>query len=114
MNIFLYPYNGSNPLKNYRSVKYNVLIQDTEGNRHEVTSYNSSDRFRFNREGTKKIHAALEKGGTVKFVIYPEGDRVSKYWFSVSTTKEYKKAYGEWLHGDFQTEEERLNYQNQY
>lgn len=88
----LYEYAGNNPVKGY-SKTYSVLMQDKDGERYRFSAGNPADRLRFSEDGSKKVHNALMKGGTIKFAITEDGYSSSQYQFTIENTDWYDNAY---------------------
>lgn len=94
ISIKLFEYADSNPVKPWSgSDSYNAIIQDKDGNRLKLKAINSSDRLRFNKKSSRRIHNALIKGGNVKMRIYEYNNKSTNYLFSIQNVDWYENAY---------------------
>jgi len=68
-------------------------MQDDNGNRVKLKAKNPIDRLNFDEPDSKKVHDALMKGGTIKFVIINIADSTDQYKFTVKNADWYENAY---------------------
>lgn len=96
MSIMLYEYAGKNPVKQYGTTGYRVMIKDKNGKKSELSAINySSDRLRIDPSQASKLHNALKLGGNVQFVIYESENRINTYSFILENADGYEKAYAQ-------------------
>ena len=93
ISIQLYEYAGNNPVKAYSTENYTVLMQDKKGKRFKLKAVNYSERLRFNKKASRKIHNALMKGGSVKFRITEDNTPTTQYKFKILKADWYENAY---------------------
>lgn len=93
ISIQLYEYAHNNPVKAISSDSYTVLVQDKDGGRLSLTAVNYSDRLSFNTTASRKLHAVLLKGGTIKFHVKEIETPTTKYEFSISNADWYENAF---------------------
>ena len=91
--IMLYEYAGNNPVKDYSSNQYEILMQDKDGKRFTLEATNYSERLSCGSSDSKKIHKALLKGGNIKFRIIKKRTSTTNYSFSTGNTKWYNNTY---------------------
>lgn len=91
--IMLYEYARNNPVKAIGSIDYRVMIQDKDGQRHELGAVNRSDRLGFSVNHSRIIHNALLKGGEVRFRINEVRTTTTQYQFTISDARYYNNAY---------------------
>ncbi len=93
ISIMLYEYAGNNPVKAYSSERYQVLIQDKDGNRLKLRATNYSDRLNFDKATSKQVHNILMKGRSIKFKIYESDTPTTEYDFTINNSDWYENAY---------------------
>lgn len=92
VDIMLYQYARTNPVKAYRPEKYVVQIQDKAGSRERLSATNSGDRLSFGPSHSKKFFDALSLGGTVKVSIYEAENPVNSYRFDIENADYFDNA----------------------
>lgn len=94
--IQLYEYDSNNPVKGYRD-RYNVLVQDKDGNQYKLRAHNyDSDRLTFS--DSEKMHNILLSGGNIKIKIIDSERNTTQYNFEIEDADWYENAYIK-LHG---------------
>jgi len=93
ISVQLYEYGGNNPVKAYSPEYYTVLIQDDEGNRLKLEAVNRLERLTFGKSHSQKVHNALLKGGSLKFVITENDTPTTIYKFTILSADWYENAY---------------------
>ena len=73
--------------------RYIVGIKDSKGERHRLLTANTSDRLRFDKTGSKKVHNILLKGGQVQFWIKELETETTQYEFRIDQANWYDNAY---------------------
>jgi|GEM_PF-1790129 len=95
ISMKLFEYAGSNPLKVISKEIYTVYVQDKDGERQLLYAENHSDRLTLDvpyldEAGSRKLHNALLKGGTLKFRIRDASRSV--YDFTIQNADGYENA----------------------
>lgn len=93
VSIMLYEYAGNNPVKAIGNTNYRVLLQNKDGERHDLGAVNRSDRLSFSVNHSRIIHNALLKGGEVQFRINEVRTPTTQYHFSINNALYYDNAY---------------------
>lgn len=89
--ILLYEYAGNNPVKKFMDSKYNIAVQDKDGERYQLTGTNpAEDRIQIR---SKVLHQILKKGDEVKFVIRETNLPTTIYKFEINNADGYENAY---------------------
>jgi len=96
--IKLFEYDRSNPVKKSYYVEYNVLVQDKDGNKYNLSAFISGDRLRFgwsydDYKDARKMHNILKKGGKIKFKITEIKHATTQYNFEIDNADWYENAY---------------------
>ena len=92
-SIKLYEYAGNNPVKKYGSEEYDVNVKDKDGKAYHLTGTNyESDRLTLDKSSSKKLHAALLKGGKLQMVIRESETSTTVYGFFIDNADGYLAA----------------------
>lgn len=94
MYIMLYEYAGKNPVKQYGSTAYTIMIKDKNGKKSQLSAVNySSDRMSLAGSQAGKLHNALKLGGQVQVVIVENENQINNYSFVLENADGYSKAF---------------------
>tara|TARA_B100001248_G_C27383424_1_gene458327 strand:- start:492 stop:1334 length:843 start_codon:yes stop_codon:yes gene_type:complete len=94
IDLKLFEYARSNPVKTYGETNYIANVKDSGGGKHKLRARNyKSDRMSFDEPSSKKLHSILKKGGTVKFSIHEANNSVNQYNFVIDNAGGYYNAY---------------------
>jgi hypothetical protein len=96
--VQLYEYAGNNPVKAYGTNEYQIIVKDSNGQRHSMSGrmYEGGNRVyidpSFKKNHISKMHNILLAGGEVSVVLRNQEYGLSSYKFKVNADG-YKNAF---------------------
>lgn len=93
LNIMLFEYAGTNPVKTGLEDSYTVKVKHNDSEPIVITATNYSDRLSFSKSASKKVTDMLLQGGKLNFYIVENTEySSSEYKFKIDDCSGFDKA----------------------
>ena len=87
IEIYLYEYNGTNPVKSYSYKYYKLSITDDLGKNHKFFGCMYSNSIILNKSNTKKLNKLMESNRSLYVFIYEAKYFINNYSFYIRNEK---------------------------